>query len=161
MRKAIVLRVVASLIIGLLAAGLVSEVGFYLQDTTSRPPKTVEIVIPLGAREMALRRESVLPESMEFVVGDVILVRNEDTVAHTFGPLYVPAGSSSSLTLDQAENLSYTCSFQPTQAFGLDVHEPLTFSTRLQGILLAGLPMGVLLAVYSLVAWPLKRNEEA
>jgi hypothetical protein len=160
MRKAIVLRVVASLIIGLLAAGLVSEVGFYLQDTTSRPPKTVEIVIPLGAREMALRRESVLPESMEFVVGDVILVRNEDTVAHTFGPLYVPAGSSSSLTLDQAENLSYTCSFQPTQAFGLDVHEPLTFSTRLQGILLAGLPMGVLLAVYSLVAWPLKRSQE-
>jgi hypothetical protein len=88
-------------------------------------------------------------------------VSNQDTVAHTFGPLYVPAGSSASLTLDQAENLSYTCSFQPTQAFGLDVHEPLTLSTRLQGILLAGLPMGILLAVYSLVAWPLKRNEEA
>lgn len=158
MRKAVALRVAVSLFIGVLAAGLVSEVGFYMQDTTSRPPKTIELVIPLGAREMALRRESVLPESMEFVVGDVIMVSNEDTVAHTFGPLYVPAGSSASLTLDQAENLSYACSFQPTQAFGLDVREPLTLSTRLQGILLAGIPMGVLLAVYSLVAWPLKRS---
>ncbi len=160
MLKTIVIRVAVSLIIGVAAAALVSELGFYLQDTTSRPPKTVEIVIPDGAREMALRREAVLPDSMEFVVGDVILVRNQDTVAHTFGPLYIPAGSSASLKLEQAANLSYTCSFQPTQAFGLDVHEALTFSTRLQGILLAGLPMGVLLAVYSLVAWPLKRGEE-
>lgn len=160
MRKAIVIRVAASLVIGVLAAGLVSEVGFTLQDTTSRPPETIELIIPLGAREMALRQESILPDSMVFVVGDVILVRNQDTVAHTFGPLYIPAGSSASLTLDQAANLSYTCSFQPTQAFGLEVREPLTFSTRLQGILLAGIPMSVLLAVYSLVAWPLKRSDE-
>jgi hypothetical protein len=157
--KAIIIRVVASLMIGMLAAGLVSELGFYLQDTTSRAAQTIELVIPLGAREMALQHESVLPDSMEFVVGDVILVRNEDTVAHTFGPLYVPAGTSASLTLNQPENLSYTCSFQPTQAFGLDVREPLTLATRLQGILLAGIPMGILLAVYSLVAWPLKVSE--
>jgi hypothetical protein len=154
--KPIVIRVIVCLLIGIAAAGLISEVSFYLQDTSSRPPKTIEIDIPPGAREMALRQESVLPESMEFVVGDVLLVRNQDTVPHTFGPLYIPAGSSASLTLDQAANLSYTCSFQPTQAFGLNVHEPLTLATRLQGILLAGLPMGVLLSVYSLVAWPLK-----
>jgi hypothetical protein len=32
----------------------------------------------------------------------------------------------------------------------------LTIRTRIQGILLAGIPMGFLLALYSLVAWPLE-----
>jgi hypothetical protein len=156
MAKSIALRAVISLLIGLLAAGLISEIGFYAQDPASRPPKTIELVIPLGAREMALKRESILPESMVFVVGDVLLVRNEDTVPHTFGPLYIPPGASASLELDQPENVSYTCSFQPSQLFGLDVIQPLTVGTRLEGILLAGAPMGILLAVYSLVIWPLK-----
>jgi hypothetical protein len=37
---------------------------------------------------------------------------------------------------------------------GLDVHEPLTWTTRLNGILSAGLPLGILFALYSLLIGP-------
>jgi hypothetical protein len=37
----------------------------------------------------------------------------------------------------------------------------LTAGTRLYGILIAGIPMGALFAVYSLVLWPLKPKKKA
>jgi hypothetical protein len=161
MYKAIAVRVLISLVVGLAAAGLISEVGFSIQETSSRPPETIELVIPPGTQEKVNRGESVLPDSMTFMVGDTLLVRNQDTEAHTLGPLYIPAGSSASLKLETPESLAYTCSFQPAQYFGLDVREPLSLVIRLEGILLAGVPMGILLAVYSLVAWPLKPKQPA
>jgi hypothetical protein len=38
------------------------------------------------------------------------------------------------------------------------VREPLTFGTRLYGILFAGIPLGVLIAIYSFVM-PVKKKE--
>jgi len=156
-RNTIITRILVSLIIGIVISGLVSELSFrLLKNTTSRPPKTIELVIPAGTAQKVAQGESVIPGNMTFVVGDTLLVKNEDQVAHTLGPLYIPAGSSANLTLNQPENLAYTCSFQPTRYIGLDVQEALTLTTRIKGILLAGVPMGILLGLYSLVAWPLK-----
>ena len=157
MRKALLKRFLICTVIGLVAAGLFVELAFrLLGNTTSRPPQVVELVIPQGAAEKVKNGESILPAEQIFVVGDTLLVHNEDTVTHTLGPLFIPAGSSARLQLGAPENLTYSCSFQPTKIYDLDVREPLTFSLRLTGIIIAGIPMGFLMAVYSLILWPLK-----
>lgn len=146
--------------LGILISGIVTELSFRLiGDRTSRAPQVVELVIPVGTSEKVALGESVLPEEQNFVVGDTLVVRNDDVTAHTLGPLFIPAGSSASIKLDQPENLSYTCSFQPTEVFGLTVREALTVRTRILGILLAGIPMGFLLVLYSLAAWPLEPKQ--
>jgi hypothetical protein len=161
LRKTIIIRIFLSMLAGILVASVVTEMGFRLQgNTISRPPRTVILVIPKGTSAKVVQGESVIPSDMTFVVGDTLLVRNEDNVTHTLGPMIVLAGSSASLKLEQAQNLVYTCSFEPQKVFGLDIHEALTLSTRIQGFLLAGIPMGLLLAVYSLVAWPLKSKNK-
>jgi hypothetical protein len=163
LRKTITTRILIGMVLGIFFAGVVSELSFrILGDRTSRAPQTIELNIPAGASEKVAAGERFLPKEQSFVVGDTLIVRNQDIVAHTLGPLYIPAGSSASLKLDRPENLSYSCSFQPTKIFGLDVKEALTIQTRIQGILLAGIPMGFLLALYSLVAWPLEpRNKKS
>lgn len=162
LRKTILIRISLSMVVGILVASVVTEVGFHLQgNTISRPPKTVTLVIPKGTSAKVAQGENVIPSDMIFVVGDTLLVRNEDSVTHNLGPMVVLAGSSTSLKLDQAKNLVYTCSFETQKVFGIDVHEALTLSTRIQGFLLAGIPMGLLLAVYSLVAWPLKPKDNS
>jgi hypothetical protein len=70
--------------------------------------------------ELARENSSSLPENMTFVVGDRLVVRNEDAVDHKLGPLWIPANSSAQLSLDQEENLAYECSFQPGKYFGLE-----------------------------------------
>jgi hypothetical protein len=95
---------------------------------------------------------------MTFVVGDRLVVNNEDAVAHKLGPLWIPAASTAELSLDQEESLAFECTFQPGNYFGLDVRQPLTTRTRLFGILYVALPMAILIALYSLVLTP-KKNE--
>jgi hypothetical protein len=97
---------------------------------------------------------------MLFVVGDVLVVKNEDKVDHKLGPLWIPAGASAQLALGDVQSLAFECSFQPNNYFGLDVHDPLTISTRLFGILFAGVPMSVLIALYTFVI-PEKKKENA
>jgi hypothetical protein len=161
LRQAFLIRLLISIVLGLLAAVLVSEIAFrLLGNTTSRAPQVVVLVIPPGASEKVSEGEVILPAEQVFVVGDTLVVYNEDSVTHTLGPLFIPAGSSASLFLSEPENLSYSCSFQPTKMFGLDVREPLTLSLRVQGILIAGVPMGFLFFVYSLVLRPLKKKEQ-
>ncbi len=95
---------------------------------------------------------------MKFVVGDTLIVQNQDKVDHQLGPLWIPASSSAQLSLDQVESLSYECSFQPGKYLGLDVNEPLTLATRIYGILYIALPLGILISLYSL-AMPSKKKE--
>lgn len=158
MRKAILVRALTALAVGLLLGGVLSEIGFRFQgNTTSRPPQTVELVIPPGTSDKVAKGESVVPQDMVIVAGDTLTVRNQDSVAHSLGPLFIPAGSSASLTLSQVGNVAYTCSFEPTSYFGLDVQGALTLGIRIEGILIAGVPLGTLLGLYSLIVWPLKK----
>jgi hypothetical protein len=86
---------------------------------------------------------------MIFVEGDILVVKNEDVVAHQLGPLWVPPSTSSVLELNMAERYAYECSFQPQKYMGLDVRPRVTGNTRIQAILAIGLPSGMMLAVYS------------
>jgi hypothetical protein len=149
------------LLIGIVLAAIGSEVAFRLQgETSSRAPQTIELTIPAGTAAKVARGQSVLPASQTFVVGDTLLVHNQDSITHNLGPLVIPSGSSASLKLDQAGNLDYTCSFQPTRYYGLDIQPALTLGIRLQASLVAGIPLGVLLGVYSLVLIPITPEEK-
>jgi hypothetical protein len=156
-------RILLSILFGLLIGVMVSEVPFLFLRETARPPREIVLTIPAGTSDQIARGEQPpsIPENMTFVVGDRLVVANEDVVAHKLGPLWIPANSSAQLSLDQEENLAYECSFQPGKYFGLDVREPLTPKTRLFGIVYVALPMAILFALYSLVATPLKKENAA
>ena len=160
--KEIVRRILISLSIGLLIGVAIGEIPFIFQRETARMPQMITITIPPGTADRVGLGEAPpsIPENMIFVGGDVLVVENNDAVDHKLGPLWIPANTSAQLALSQKENLAYECSFQPGKYLGLDVREPLTMSTRLYGILYAGIPMGVLLALYSF-AFPSKKKENA
>ena len=159
--RIIIKRIAISLLIGLVIGTIINEITFLFLRETARPPQVVELVIPSGTAERVARGETppTVPDSMTFVLGDTLLVRNEDKADHELGPLWIPAGTSASLLLYSVESYAYSCSFQPEKYFGLDVRESLTVGTRLYGILYSGLPLGGLIALYSLIM-PAKRKEE-
>lgn len=156
-QKELVWRMLIFLVIGLIASAIFSEITYRLQaDTTSRDPTTILLVIPAGTSAKVSQGQSVIPTGQSFVVGDTLQVKNEDSVTQTLGPLVIPPGATASMKLDQVGSLSYTCSFQPTKYYGIEVLQGLSLGMRLEASLLAGLPLGVLLGVYSLVVKPLK-----
>lgn len=159
-RNFFIKRILLSLALGLLIGVMVSEVPFLFLRETARTPREIVLTIPAGTSGKIARGEQPpsIPENMTFVVGDRLVVTNEDVVDHKLGPLWIPANSSAQLSLDQEENLAYECSFQPGKYFGLDVREPLTPRTRLYGIFYVALPMAILIALYSLVVPPKKKE---
>lgn len=161
-RNSLLKRILLSILFGLLIGVMVSEVPFLFLRETARPPREIVLSIPAGTSAQVARgeRPPSIPENMTFVVGDTLVVRNEDSADHKLGPLWIPANSSAQLSLDQEENLAYECSFQPGKYLGLDVRQPLTPRTRLFGIFYVALPMAILFALYSFVGTP-KKNENA
>ena len=153
-------KILVSMLIGILIGIAVGEIPFIFQRETARQPKSITITIPPGTAERVALGEKppTIPENMIFVVGDVLVVENNDSADHKLGPLWIPAHSSAQLALSQKENLAYECSFQPGKYFGLDVREPLTMGTRIYGILYAGIPLGVLIALYSFAVPPKKTD---
>ena len=157
-------RFLMVLAFSILAVWLVSELGLLLQqdENTARAPQQVVLTIPEGtAAKVAAGEPAVgVPDEMTFVLGDVLVVRNEDNVAHTLGPLLVPAGASASLPLNEEDHFALNCSFNSSSYFGLHVKPPTTLRTRLLGIAFAAPPTAAMLFVYSLIVFPLKTKAE-
>ncbi len=144
-------RVLLSIAFGLLIGVLSSEVPFIFLHDTMRPPRQIFLTIPAGTAEQVARGQQPpsIPTNMNFVVGDQLIVKNEDTVTHKLGPLLIPANSSVQLKLSQVGNVAYECTFQPGKYFGLDVGEPLTVGLRIFGIVFVAFPMAILFLLYS------------
>ena len=161
LRNQIVKRILLCFLIGLVLSVAITEIPFIFLRENARPPKEITLVIPQGTAEEVSRGEQPpgIPANMKFVVGDTLIVQNQDQVDHQLGPLWIPANSSAMLSLDQVESMAYECSFQPGKYLGLDVSEPLTLGTRVYGILYIALPLGVLFSLYSL-ALPSKKKED-
>ena len=159
-RTFLIKKILFSILLGLLIGVMVSEIPFLFLRETARPPREVVLTIPAGTSAQVARGEQSpsIPENLTFVVGDTLVVTNEDSVDHKLGPLWIPANSSAQLSLDQEESLAYECSFQPGNYFGLDVRQPLTPRTRLYGIFYVALPMMILIALYSFVLAPKKKE---
>ena len=153
MKSSTIKRIVISMLLGILLAAITTEVAYQVLKRENREPRPIELVIPVGTAEGIANGEvpPSIPEDMNFVVGDTLVVVNQDEVDHQLGPLWIPAGASASLNLDTEQNYILECSFQPTKAFGIDVLQPVTLGTRITGILFAGFPLGALFAVYSIL----------
>ena len=158
----VIRKILVSIGLGLLLGGLISEVPFLFLRETARAPREIVLTIPAGTAAEVARGEKPpsIPENMTFVVGDKLVVKNQDSVDHKLGPLWIPSNSSAQLSLDQEESLAFECSFQPGNYFGLDVHEPLTVGTRIYGIIYVALPLAILIALYSFIM-PSKKKQNA
>jgi len=157
-------RLAVVLAVSALGVFLISEAGIRLQNESSaRASQTVELTIPSGTAskiEAGLEPPGI-PVEMSFVLGDVLLVHNQDSVGHSLGPLLIPPGVSASMPLDQADNLALSCSFTASKYLGLDISPPTTLSTRLLALAFAVPPTAAMLFVYSLLAFPLKLPGES
>jgi len=157
----IIKRIVISVLLGVTLAAVTTEIAYQLLKRENREPQQIELVIPAGTVQNVAKGQvsPSLPEDMTFVVGDTLVVINQDEVDHQLGPLWIPSGTSASLTLDTEQNYILQCSFQPTKVFGIDVLQPVTIGTRITGILFAGFPLGALFAVYSVLLGKDKKKE--
>ena len=161
-RNILLKRLGYSLLFGLLMGLLINEVPFLFLREKARGPQEVLLTVPAGTAELVAKGEQppAIPANMIFVVGDTLVVKNEDNVDHKLGPLWIPANSSAQLVLEEKESFNYECSFQPDKIFGLDVQEPLTLTTRILSILNIGISMAVLFGLYSIVM-PVKKHVSA
>jgi hypothetical protein len=159
MSRLMIQRFLVCIALGIVIAIGINEFTFiFLKSDAGRGPQRIELLIPAGTATRIAKGEPNLsiPKNMVFVAGDTLVVKNQDIVDHRLGAMFIPTGTSASLILNDANNYSYQCSFQPSQVFGLDVQEPVTSATRVYGILIAGLPLGVMFVIYSLIIWPVK-----
>ena len=157
----IVKRISISVVIGLVLGAILSEASYYFLKTgETRPPQVFVLEIPSGTAERLAQGQAdpLLPQSMVFVLGDSLQVNNRDSATHQLGPLVIPAHASATLLLNTVQDASYACSFQPDKRLGLTVQPSVSFGTRLFGILEAGLPMGIIFALYSVIAFPVKKQ---
>jgi hypothetical protein len=163
MKSSTIKRIVISFLLGMLVAAVSTELSYQVLKRENREPQQIELVIPPGTAQNVADGQVPpnIPEDMTFVVGDTLIVVNQDEVDHQLGPLWIPAGASASLNLDTVENYIMDCSFQPGKVLGMDVRQPVTLGTRLTGILFAGFPLGALFAVYSILIASDKKKEKA
>lgn len=160
LKSPITQRMLAALALSLLLAWAMSEAAFWLlRDSSDHVPGRVVLTIPAGTAAQVAEGQAVpaLPPDLVFVAGDTLVVQNNDSVSHQLGPVWVPPGASASLALSEPNKYSYACSFQPSRYLGLDVRSRVTLRTRLIAVLLSGPPMGVLIGLYSLLIWPVRR----
>ena len=156
-------RLVILFVISVALVFLGSEGAYIFQkEAYDRAPRVVELVIPAGTAEQISAGKSVpsIPAEMVFVIGDTLVVHNEDSADHTLGPVWVPAGTSASLAMEKASKFAYDCSFQSSKYLGLEVKQPTTWQTRLTALALAAPATTVFIFVYSLVIWPLQPRKK-
>jgi len=152
-------RLIIVFLISVVLVTLFNEGAYMLQkEKYDRAPQTIELTIPAGTAARVEAGEDVpsIPQEMVFVLGDTLHVTNNDSVSHQLGPVWVPAGSTASLVMKQAEKFSYSCSFATSRYLGLDVRQPTTLGTRLTALGLAAPTMTVLFFIYSILIFPVK-----
>ena len=164
-KKILLKRFVISMVVALVFGFAISEFSFQtLSSDSSNEQQDYEIKIPPGTSERIEKGLPVpsIPENMVFYEGDKIIVINEDNTSHQLGPIWVPAGSTGTLTLENPQSFTLSCSFQTSKILGLEVLPRLTNSVRFEGVLAIGLPSGVLFWLFSIVILPLdmKVSEE-
>lgn len=156
-------RLLVIVAISFVAMVVITEGAFLLQrDETDRAPKTIQLIVPAGASQRAANGEAVdvLPDGVVFVIGDVLEVVNQDSTDHQLGPIWVPAGSTGRIVLEEANKFSYSCSFTPSRYLGLDVKKPTTIRTRLTGLSISVPTTAAFLFIYSFLVFPIKSRSK-
>lgn len=160
--RPIFIRIFLSVVICMLAAWLINEGSYMLlRDPTARDqPRQVVLTIPDGTAAKLAAGQPVLdlPKEMSFVEGDLLIIRNQDSVSHQLGPVWVPAQSSGVMQLGVAANYSYTCSFEASKTFGVNIQASWSPGLRLEGTLEIGLPSAAIMGLYSFLVFPIKKK---
>ncbi|MFC2025678.1 hypothetical protein ACFLUC_00620 [Chloroflexota bacterium] len=142
---------------------IINEISFqFLKDKHDRAPETILLEIPEGTAEKIASGENdvSIPDELVFVLGDVLVVKNNDDVSHQMGPLWIPAGTSASLVMEKVDSLAYSCSFQTSRYLGIDIRQPTTINTRITALALSAPTMTILIFVYSLLIFPINSTQE-
>jgi hypothetical protein len=149
-------RILAPVLVGFVLGFLMSEgPALWIDDPTSRPTRTVELIIPAGTAERIAGGEAApaIPDGLNLATGDTLLVRNEDDVSHQLGPMWIPAGTTGSLVFPRSVAGRYSCSFTPAGTFGIQVDQRLTDFERFVFVLVSGLPFAAVLTLVSVFLW--------
>ncbi|HUF39758.1 MAG TPA: hypothetical protein VMN57_14635 [Anaerolineales bacterium] len=142
-----------------LVVWLGSELAFdAIKGRFERRPEEIALTIPSGAavRVAAGHEEPGIPAELDFVVGDTLVVYNDDDVAHELGPLFIPAGASARLVMESANVFQYDCSFRPSSYLGLTVREVATTNVRLIAIAYVSPATAIIIFLYSLAVKPIE-----
>jgi hypothetical protein len=145
-----------------LAVWLGSELAFEaIRERFERRPEEISLTIPNGTavRVAAGLEEPSIPDELSFVVGDSLIVYNDDVVPHELGPLFVPAGASAILQMEDASIFEYTCTFRPTSYLGLIVREATTTNVRLVAIGYVSPATAIIIFLYSLAVKPIENRK--
>ena len=156
-------RLVIVFVVATLIAIAINEGAYLFQrDRNDRHAGVIQLVIPAGTAMRVAQGEPApgIPEKMSFVVGDVLEVKNEDSVDHQLGPVWVPPGTTGRLVLKEANRFSYSCSFSPDKYLGLDVMQRTSFTTRLTGLMISAPTLAAFMFIYSLAIYPVKPREK-
>ncbi len=81
-------------VIAVMLAAVFGAVIWAVAGGNSREAETIAIVVPAGTADRIAGGEkvNVMPTRLEFRVGDMIRIRNDDDVEHSVGPYQVKAG---------------------------------------------------------------------
>ncbi|MFZ5853096.1 MAG: cupredoxin domain-containing protein [Chloroflexota bacterium] len=143
-----------------LAAGLNLASWVAFSDGPIRPQRDIVLTIPAGtaARIAAGGAAPALPGDLSAVQGDILVLRNEDVVAHRVDRWEVAPGSTLRVPLDRPAAGRFLCSFHPVGSLAVEIRPapgPLSIAG---GIALLGLPIGL---VTGAVSWVFGRLDES
>ncbi len=142
------------LLAGPLLIGVISVVSWItVGGGVLRPPQRIEFVIPQGTAQRVQAGEAVpsIPAKSVFVIGDVLVIRNEDVANHQLGPFWIPAKSTLSVPLNQAQSFSYLCTIHPSGSIGLEVRPRDSLLLTFIPTFAMGLPLGIALVIIARV----------
>jgi hypothetical protein len=129
----------------------ITALALVLLGRAAPPPREIELRIPRGtAREIAAGLDpGVITPTLSVVAGDVLVIENEDTVAHRVGPYLAPPGRTTRVVVEPSAAGPFLCTVHPSRRLTLEVM-PRGLDLRLTALptLLLGIPLAaVVLAV--------------
>ncbi len=147
-------------LIGSLALSWAVNAYFWRTILGDRPPQQMELIIPLGTAQRVAAGEAVpsIPADWSFVVGDVLLVRNEDEMAHQLGPFWIPAGTTAKIPFKSPSSVSFACTIHPSKYIGVEVKPRADPLTKLAAVLAFGLPLAAVMGLLALAYFPGSEN---
>jgi hypothetical protein len=143
-------------LIGSLALSWAVNVYFWRFVLGDRPPQQMELVIPLGTARRVAAGEAVpsIPAHWSFIVGDVLILRNEDETAHQLGPFWVPAGTTARIPFESPSTVSFVCTIHPSRYIGVEVKPRTDPFTKLMALLGFALPLAAVMGLLALAYFP-------
>ncbi len=110
--------------IGVAVGVVVAVAGHSSSSSVAADGRLWSFVVPAGTKDRmdkGLLTEDVLPEQLTVSVGDTVLIENEDSVVHSFGPFTVRPGESQKMTFSEPGYYFGVCTAGPHETITITV----------------------------------------